>query len=219
MNLYYLAVFSGATFLAGLVQGLAAFGSAIVVMSLAPLFMPLNLVIHLVMFNSVIMAIALLLRNWRAIRFQHMVPLLVGSVIGIPVGVWGLAQLSEPLIKRLLGATILLYATYVLSGHQLQIKGSRAWGYAFGVVSGCLGGAFNCNGPPVVVYASLTKWPKDEIVTTLQGFFLISGLVIIGTRLMHGMLDLHIFLWWLLVIPAIVGGIWIGSLGYKRVNQ
>ena len=45
----------------------------------------------------------------------------------------------------------------------------------FGFFAGILGGAYNTNGPPVVIYGSLRKWSPATFRATLQGYFFMAA--------------------------------------------
>ncbi|MFQ5856424.1 MAG: hypothetical protein ACE5LU_12350, partial [Anaerolineae bacterium] len=76
-----------------------------------------------------------------------------------------------PVVKRLLGLILIAYACYTLAHPVTPRLSSRRWVYPVGFVAGCLGGAYNTPGPPVIVYGSLRQWPKQEFRAMLQAFF------------------------------------------------
>jgi len=45
----------------------------------------------------------------------------------------------------------------------------------FGFLAGILGGAYNANGPPIVIYGVMRGWKKEAFRASLQGFFFVSS--------------------------------------------
>ena len=55
---------------------------------------------------------------------------------------------------------------------------NRAIGLPFRLYRRRAGGAYNTNGPPVVIYATLRRWPPSRFRATMQAYFLPSSLLI-----------------------------------------
>src|SRR5690606_37191986 len=97
------------------------------------------------------------------------------------------AQVPETWLRRTLGIVLIAYALHGLAASRpLHIDG-RGWAWPFGFVAGCLGGAYNTSGPPVVVYASAQPWDARQLRATLQGYFIFASLMIAGS---HGLAGL-----------------------------
>jgi len=47
-----------------------------------------------------------------------------------------------------------------------------------GFIAGIIGGAYNTGGSPVIIYGNCRWWPPNEFKGNLQGYFLVTGLVI-----------------------------------------
>ncbi len=86
------------------------------------------------------------------------------------------------------------------------------WLYAAGFCSGFLGGSLAMSGPPVIVYTALQPWDKDEMKSTLTGYFFLSGLIIIVAQAMSGLMTAAVFAGSLISIPFIILGVVSGSI-------
>jgi uncharacterized membrane protein YfcA len=79
-----------------------------------------------------------------------------------------------------------------------------------------LGGAYNTNGPPVVIYATLRRWPPRAFRATLQGYFLVTG---VGLVLGHGAAGLWSRDMWSLygtALPGALAALWLGCRWNRR---
>ena len=79
------------------------------------------------------------------------------------------------------------------------------------VLGGVLGGGFGTSGPPVVVYTSMQPWTKDEVASTLQGFFFAVTVVQLVSLFFAHLLDLQILLLDLKLAPLVLVGVWGGG--------
>ena len=105
---------------AGLIQGLAGFGSALVAVPLLALLMPVERVVPLMMLIGIVLSSLNLLHLHHALRLAPLVPLLAGYLLGTPVGLVLLTQAPEALVLGLLGLSIGGYALFSLAGRPPQ---------------------------------------------------------------------------------------------------
>ncbi len=92
--------------------------------------------------------------------------------IGIPIGIYFLKAAPDVIVKSLLGIIITGFGLYNLIVPNLPRLLNEYWAYLTGLIAGILGGAYNTNGPPVVVYGMLRRWDSEKFRITLQRYFL-----------------------------------------------
>ena len=104
-----------------------------------------------------------------------------------------------------LGSVLVLLSLYFLFFSQkIHLKASTPVGIAIGTTGGILSGLFSTGGPPVVLYLSGIIADKDIYFATIQGYFAITDLYGVGTRVFSGIIT------WQVLLLAAIG--WIGSL-------
>jgi uncharacterized membrane protein YfcA len=205
-------------FLAVFTQSLTGFGSALVAMAMLPALMGIKTATPLVALLGLTIEIALLLRYHAAFHLQSVWRLAVASVAGIPVGLLVLSRLEESLVLAILGAVLVGYSLYALLGLRLPRLQGPAWAYGTGFLAGMLGGAYNTSGPPVVIYGDAQRWPPPEFKSNLQGFFFVTSLVVIAGHTLSGNLAHSVWLSYLLVLPAVILGILLGTRLDGRID-
>jgi len=171
------AVIAAASF----VMGLAGFGIALVALAFLPYLMaPADAIVLLTIYAAVF-ALAMLVHLRRDVDLRAIVDLLVGTVLGTPLGVWGLAALAPSMLNHLIG--LMLVVAFVLEVRGLypkKLQGHR-WGLGAGVGAGILGGAVGLPGPPAVLYTATQRWSTREIKANLQAFFVVNqGAILAG---------------------------------------
>ncbi len=204
-------------FFAGFVQGLTGFGSVLFSLPLLALFLDIKTVIPLMALCGVVLTFVLIIQLHRAWEWKKIYPLLIGTIPGVPAGVYLLKYLEADPIHVFLGLTLICYSAFGLffrgTGRELAVK----WAYIFGFLAGCLGGALSASGPPVIAYTSLQPWEKDKIKITLQGYFLISGLFISCLYIYYGLVTPLVSRLFVISIPFLVLGTLTGSLFYGKL--
>ena len=89
--------------LAGFIQGLSGFGSALLAMPLLTIFIDVKIAVPLCILNSLLMTSYLVFELKDYMERKKIFPLLLGSIPGIYIGVNFLINAEPYLIKILLG--------------------------------------------------------------------------------------------------------------------
>lgn len=163
--------------MATVIRSALGFGEALVAVPLLALIIPVEVAAPLAVLVSVTVAILVLLSDWRDVHPGGAGRLIVSTVPGIPVGLMILTMASETVVKAILAAVIIPFAAYRLIGRsRFELHDDRlAWLFGFG--AGVMGGAYGMNGPPLVAYAALRRWPPAQFRATLQGYFLPASVI------------------------------------------
>ncbi|MFI5158470.1 MAG: TSUP family transporter, partial [Sphingobacteriales bacterium] len=127
----------------------------------------------------------------------------------------------DRIVKAALGAIVILFSVYLLTGKQLKElkKDSILWLFGCGLLSGILGGAYGLNGPPLVVYGAKRRWSAQHFRATLQGYFLVASAVGMIGYWLTGLLVPAVFHYYLLSLPVMVPAVFIGRLINNRLNS
>ena len=174
-------------FISTMIRSTFGFGNALIAMPLLVLLIGVKTASPLVALAGSVISILMLFQGWRDLQWKETLALLGASLPGIPVGLLLLSSVPESIVKIILGLILIGFGLYNLSGIQLPRLTSRWLILPFGLLAGVLGGAYNTNGPPIVIYAVFRGWTKDQFRASLQGFFLISNLLIIAGHGISGL--------------------------------
>ena len=105
--------------------------------------------------------------------------MLIGTVAGTPLGVWGLAVLPAATINRLIGLVLVTIVVLDLVGAYPRRLAAPAWGYGAGALAGVLGGAVGTPGPPVILYAAAQDWSPRAVKANILAFLMVNQAVIL----------------------------------------
>lgn len=215
----HLALILAVVMVAGLIQGLAGFGSALVAVPLLALLMPMSTVVPLMMLVGICLSALNLLHLHQALQVAPLTRLLVGYLLGTPMGLLLLTRAPEPLVLALLGLVIGGYALFSLAGRQPDYHWIRERRLAVGALSGALGAAFGTNGPPVILHVSAhTDWSADRQKAALTLFFLAAGCISAVALAASGVLTPPVFALLLWCLPALLVGSMLGVVLYRRLG-
>jgi hypothetical protein len=209
-----LILFAGA-----LVQGLAGFGGALFSMPLFLLFADPKWAAPVVVLCYTINRIPALFVLRRNLMWDHSLLLIAAAAPGAFLGTYFLKSLEPGVIMKILGTVLILYSSYKICVPGFKLNFSRIWAVPAGFLSGILGGAFGTDGPPVVVYATLKPWNKEQVIGMLQSFFLFANLLIIGSYGYYGLLNASVLTVAAVSVPFAVAGILIGLRINRRIRQ
>jgi len=215
-----LIIISLIIFAAGLIQGLSGFGSALVSMSLLPLVMDMKMAVPIVAVNAIIISAI----NYYSVRAHFVIKeftsLLIGTIIGAPIGVMVLKFVDPAITKTALGILIISYSLYCLiKKHTVQKKLKPIWAYITGLIAGILGGACTVNGPPVVIYLTKKYESKHKIKAIIAGFFLAAGIVNIIMFALNGLYTISVCKYSSGFAIFTILGVFTGNYYYNKINH
>jgi uncharacterized membrane protein YfcA len=201
----------GTLFLSTFVRSALGFGDALIAMPLLAMLVGLQVATPLTAMAATTIATTILIRTWKKVDLKAAWRLVITTWIGIPIGIYFLNEAPELLVKSLLGIIITSFGLYNLVVPKLPKLNNENWAYLAGVIAGILGGAYNTNGPPVVIYGLLRRWDPERFRATLQGYFLPTGLGILISHGLAGMWTAEVVNTYLISIPVILAAVFIGG--------
>jgi uncharacterized protein len=205
-------------FFSALIRSTFGFGEALVAVPLLALLLKVETASALVAVAGICNSVILLStgRDWPDWRGAAW--LIVAVLAGIPLGVYVLTHVPEPLVKRLLAAVVITFALFSLSTRRNFRLSSDYWAIPFGVVAGVLGGAYNISGPPLVIFGTLRGWTRQQFRSTLQAVFLANSFAVLSVHYAAGLWSDEVagFLWW--TLPALFAAAPLGNWLNRRIH-
>ncbi len=204
-------------FIAALTRSTFGFGFGIIAMALLVLTIGLTAAVPLVAVVSVTIGATILRTSWRDIDLRASWKLLIGTAIGIPVGLYLLINLPAYIVTNALGILIICLGIYNLVQPQLLTLNQPHWAYVFGFIGGMLGGAYNIPGPPVVIYGTLRKWSPMRFRATMQSFLLPAAILASTGHALNGLWSSTTLWFYLAALPGVFAAIFLGEYFNKRI--
>jgi uncharacterized membrane protein YfcA len=173
------------------VRGLTGFGGGLVMVPLfSMLWGPVEAIGAMVGLGFLTL-FQVLFPALRVAKLRDAAPLLLGSALFTPVGVWLLVSLDPAIVKKIIAAVILTLTLVMLAGWVYRGKRGPAQGFIVGGLTGFVNGVAGSGGPITVVYVMAEKtraeFQRANIILAmgLSSFMTIFSLIVadaIGKR-------------------------------------
>lgn len=214
---YILIIFT--MIIAGFIQGMTGFGFSLIAIPIMAMFIDIKRVVPLSVSIALITVIIMSFQLKGHLNWKRIVPMVVGLVPGIAIGAFLLKNLPDNIIKFIMGMFLLVFSTYNLFKKNIEICLSYHWGVIAGFLSGLISATVGGGGPPVVVYASLSKCSQNEIKATLSSFFVgMAGLTVVAHAL-NGLINISVIKMMMYSAPAALCGLFAGILSSDRIDK
>jgi uncharacterized protein len=212
-------------------QTIAGFGSALIIMPILTLFIGPQPATTVMALASALVTVTILYQNRRGLRWGEAARLLSGSAIGIPIGVWALKRLPGAYVVAFLGLVLVAYSIYTIVSQRKSAAPAieraprsltlrdKIITWFVGFSAGLLGGAYATDGPPLVVYGAIKKWPKESFRSILQACFLVDGIVILACLGAGGLITREVVTFSIYAIPGMLMGLVLGTILDRKINH
>jgi len=209
------AVIPPIIFVSTFTRSTVGFGDAMIAMPLLAMTVGINVATPLVGLIAVTISITILIKQWRNVHFKSVSMLVISTLLGILIGIMFVkGGAYDSTMKLILAIVIIVFSLYKLLKPKLFALENDRFACIFGLLAGFLGGAYNTNGPPVVIYGSLRRWSPARFRATLQGYFLPTGAMIALGHGIGGLWTKRVFANYLVCLPVVLIAIILGD----RVN-
>jgi uncharacterized membrane protein YfcA len=220
LNIFTVLFLSG-TFLAAVVAGLGGFafgivGAAIWLYILTPL-----------QTATLIMGLGLVVQGYSVWKLRHalswrrLTPLLIGTTLGVPLGVFMLGHADPRYLRVGTGAILVLFSLYGLLRPTITpIKRAALEGdLGAGFLNGVVGGATGLAGIVTVIWSQLRGWTKDQQRAVFQpvgvATFAMSAAWLGG----QGSISHDIIWLFVAALPVLLAGTWLGLKLYGSLDE
>jgi uncharacterized membrane protein YfcA len=205
--------------IAAFARGYSGFGfSALLVASCSLLVdpaLPVAVAMLLEISASVLQAVSV----WRDVAWRRVGLLLLGAVIGIPIGVAVLA-LGQPALLRLIISAILLASCFaLLAGYRFSRPVGTPGEIAVGGVSGLVNGATAMGGLPVALFLAASAEKPAVMRATFIAYFFFLDIPSGGMLAREGVLGAQTLATAALSLPILALGLWLGGRHFLGASE
>lgn len=220
MDSLIISVVLGAA-LAGFVQGLSGSNFGLVAMAVWAWLLDPALTGPLVVCGSLagqVLAVGSLRRGF---NLQLLLPMVVGGLLGVPLGVMLLHLVDQTLFRLCAGIVLAVWCPLMLFSRSLpQIAwGGRGASAGVGVLGGIMGGLGGLTGPVPALWATLKGWDRDTQRSVVQGFNLAMQALTMITYIVSGTITQQALGLFPVVIAAMLLPTLIGIRLYQRISE
>jgi hypothetical protein len=217
-SLLSITLASGLVFLAAIVRGYSGFGfSLLAITSLSLIFAPAQ-VIPAIFMLEIAASLHMLPSIWRDVHWRSLAFLLVGTVIGTPVGVYVLANVPQAPMTLALAVFVLVATVLLWRGFALKSMPNGPATLAVGTATGIANGAFGIGGPPVILFYFASPAGHAVGRASLVAFFIMTDVTGLLFLAREGLVTRQSGLLALAFLPALAAGVWLGARSFKTAD-
>jgi len=207
------------TFTMSVLHSIVGFAFALLSTPAFFLLFPPKEVVVLTVLLTLVLDVLIVVPSRRAVGFQELRAIALPVLAGLPVGLGILSLVSPPLLKVLVGATVILLATPMLLGWGQRPERGRLLSTVAGFMGGVLTTSINFNGPPVVLYLRSLGLAPHAFRATTAAYLMAAHALAAALFALTGHLTLGVLNVAVVLSVACVAGYWVGSWLYGRIQS
>ncbi|MBO7359196.1 MAG: sulfite exporter TauE/SafE family protein [Clostridia bacterium] len=213
-------VCSLAALLAGLVQGIAGFGSGPVQMMAYPLYWTIPTAAAVSVCVSVPLNLNMTLTYLKEIRWKKVLVPILPYMAVCSLAISFSLNVDQTLIKRIFGVFLIALSVYYLCFSRREKKPLGPWQTAaYILISALCDAFFGIGGPLMVIYFLNKTDSAKEYLGTAAAFFLINGVYNTVYRLLSGILTKALLPYIGVGIAAILAGVTLAHFLARKLND
>lgn len=193
--------------IAAFVQTSTGFGFALIAAPFLVMGLQVRVAIITLLCLHSLQCAAVLAGAWRRVSWAPITPLVVGGLVGTPIGAIILRTAEPELLRLSIGLVILVSGVVLLATSPRPIAAERAGSVAAGFVSGLLNSGTGLSGPPLALFLGNQGWEGDRFRTALLATFLVSNLAALAVYVLLDIPSVGIAQPVAILAPAVLGGV------------
>lgn len=206
-------------FVSGTARGFSGFGSALIFMPLASSIAAPRLVAALLLIIDFLAAAPLIPNAWRHADRKATAVLVLGALIGVPIGTWILSRLDPVTTRWIISGFVLALLLLLLSGWRYRGKDHAALSIGIGGLSGFCSGLAQTGGPPIVGYWLGRPIPSTIARANILLFFGFSDFFSAASYAAAGLITADAIRFALVVGPVYAIGVGFGASLFGRASE
>jgi uncharacterized membrane protein YfcA len=155
-----------------------------------------------------------------ALAWKSIAPFIVGGLIGVPFGTMLLTYLNPAYLRSGVGVLLVIYGAYGLAQPALKpLPSNRLSDTSIGLANGILADLTGLPGFIITVWCQLRGWKKDVQRAIFQPVMLAAILANVVSLGVAGAITADILRLYLIGLPAMVAGLWVGFKLYGKLDD
>jgi uncharacterized membrane protein YfcA len=196
---------------AGLSRGFSGFGAALIFVPVASSLIGPQLASAILLIVDAVLAAPMIAPAWKPASRPAVALMVVGALVGIPLGTAVLAMADPMLLRWLIVGLAAAMLALLLSGWRYHGRPHASLTVAVGALAGLFGGIAQIGGPPVIAYWLGGVARADVARASIILYFAASTVIGIVSYMAGGLITREVLQLSVLAAPGYGLGLWIGS--------
>lgn len=206
------------TLCSAVVRGYAGFGMSAIVITTASVFMSPRDLIPVMYALELSATIVMLPKIWRHVDMRFVIAMLAGAITMLPLGQHLLLQLSNDSVRAIVGLVVFVGAIGTLSGFRRAFAHGPIYGVAVGMIFGLISGIAAVGGliASLIIVAASADYERGR--ASMVMLFAFGPMVALPLAFFNGVATETTVPLYLMLVPSMVVGVWIGGRIYGGSN-
>ena len=179
----------GIATLAGLVRGFSGFGSALIYMPLISAIYNPAVAAPTILLIDTLCGLPFAIHAWPQANRREVLPVAVGGVVGVPLGVLALVYVSPLSLRWFIAGLVLIAVAVLAAGWRYHGKPTVPAALGVGALSGFGAGAVQIGAPPLLVFWLGGKNSAATVRANIMVYFILQGTLSMLLYLYSGLFD------------------------------
>jgi len=206
-------------FIASIIRGFNGFGFSATCISGFSFILPAIEIVPIILALEVIISVFMVPYIWSKIDWRFVFKLLIGIIIGSPIGLYLLKHFNPQTTHLTVCLLIISFSILLMKGYSNQKTNNNYGKFFTGVVSGALNGLTTLGGMPVAIFLLATSIQPAVIRGTLAALFFLTDIYAFILSFFAGIVDMTTIY---RVVPLIIIlpiGVYIGDKFFVKSKE
>ena len=163
-------------FIASIIRGFNGFGFSAICISGFSFILPAIEIVPIILALEVAISIFMVPYIWNKIDWRFVLKILLGIIIGSPIGLYLLKYLNPQTTHLSVCLLIIFFSILLMKGFSNQKINNNYGKFFTGIVSGTLNGLTTLGGMPVALFLLITNIPPAVIRGSLAALFFLTDI-------------------------------------------
>lgn len=175
---------------AGIVRGFTGFGTALIFVPVAGIFLEPQVTIALITLTGVASTAALLPRAWGQAERGEVGLMGLAAMVTVPLGLWLLAQIDRETVRWIVAGVAAGTLAALIAGWRYSGRVGKPGLAGIGALAGLIGGMTGLTGPAVILFYLAGQGAAQSVRANTILFLAMLDVVVIANLLLRGAVGL-----------------------------
>ena len=205
--------------LASIVRGFNGFGFSAICVSGLTFVLPTIEIVPIILILEVLISIFMIPYIWNKIDWKFVFKLLIGIIIGSPIGLYLLKYLAPETTHLSVCLIIIFFSILLMKGYSNQKINNNYAKFFTGIISGTLNGLTTLGGMPVALFLLITSIQPAIIRGSLAALFFLTDIYAFILSFFVGIVDMTTIYRVVLLIIILPIGVFIGNNFFVKSKE
>jgi len=206
-------------FIASIIRGFNGFGFSATCISSFSFILPAIEIVPIILALEVIISIFMAPYIWNKIDWNFVFKILIGIIIGSPIGLYLLRHLNPETIHLSVCLLVIIFSILLMKGYSNKKINNNYGKFFTGIISGTLNGLTTLGGMPVALFLLITSIHPAVIRGSLAALFFLTDIYAFVLSSFAGIVDIITIYRIIPLIIILPIGVYIGDKFFVKSKE